>query len=157
MKALNRWTGLGRLGRDPETRYLETGTCITEFSMATDDTYKKANGETVTETDWITCYAFGRLAELLAEYLRKGQQVYIEGKIKTSTWTDADGTTRYFTKCKVENFIMTGSKPNAQQYREDSRTTIGENYTAQHAKDEQKKQPKAPQFSGDDFDDDIPF
>lgn len=108
---LNKCTFIGRLGRDPETKYAASGTAVTNFSIAVSETWKdKSTGEKREKTEWINCVAFGRTAEICGEYLVKGKQVYIEGKMQTDSY-EKDGVTRYSTKINVSPFggmIMLG-------------------------------------------------
>ncbi len=89
MASVNKVILVGNLGRDPETRYLPSGEVVTNISVATTSTWKdKASGEKKEETEWHRVSAFGRLAEIMGEYLKKGSQVYIEGQLRTRKWQD---------------------------------------------------------------------
>lgn len=128
---------IGYLGRDPETRYTRDGSPVTNFSVAASERWKNKQGEQQERTEWINCVAFGRLAEICGEYLKKGSRVFIAGKMNTEKW-EKDGVTRYTTKVIVGELKMLSSKDDGQ--RSDQR------------------QESAPQtLSEDDFDDDIPF
>jgi len=100
---------VGRLGRDPEVKYNQAGTAICNFSVATSNSYKKKSGERVDETEWHNVVAFTRTAEVCAEYLKKGSLVYIEGRIKTSSW-EKDGEKKYKTEINVDKMQMLDSK-----------------------------------------------
>ena len=101
---LNKCTFIGRLGKDVEMRYTPSGTAIANFSIAVSETWKdKATGEKKEKTEWINCVAFGRTAEICGEYLTKGKQVYIEGKMQTDKY-EKDGVTKYSTKINVNPF-----------------------------------------------------
>lgn len=97
MPALNRVQLIGRLGRDPESKYTPTGKKVTHFSLAVSQRWKTA-GETREYTEWVNIEAWGRLGEVCQEYLKKGSLVYIEGRLKTEKYEDKEGETKYFTK-----------------------------------------------------------
>jgi single-strand DNA-binding protein len=98
MPALNRVQLIGYLGRDPESKYTPTGKRVTDFPMAVTNRWKGDAGETKEYTEWVHIEAWGRLAEICHEYLRKGSLVYIEGRLKTDRYEDQAGEQRYFTK-----------------------------------------------------------
>lgn len=97
MPALNRVQLIGRLGRDPESKYTPTGKKVTHFSLAVSQRWKTA-GETKEYTEWVNIEAWGRLGEVCQEYLKKGSLVYLEGRLKTEKYEDKEGETKYFTK-----------------------------------------------------------
>ena len=114
---MNKAILIGKLGKDPETRYTQDGTMITSFSIATSEKWKDKNGEKVEKTEWHNITAFKKLAEICAEYLKKGSQVYCEGKIQTDTW-EKDGQKHNATKIILEKMEMLGNKkqePTEQQ------------------------------------------
>lgn len=136
-KGVNKVILVGNLGRDPEVRSTQGGSTITNVTIATTDSRKdKQSGEWVENTEWHRVVFFGRLAEVAGEYLRKGSQVYVEGRLQTRKWTDKDGVERYSTEVVAGEMQMLGGRQDQQ-----SRP--------------QQSQPK--QASGDDFDDSIPF
>ena len=92
--SVNKVILVGRLGRDPETRYMPNGDAITNFSLATDEQWRDRNGERQTRTEWHNVSLFGKLGEIAGQYLRKGSQVFIEGKIQSRKYTDKDGIER---------------------------------------------------------------
>lgn len=107
MASVNHVTLLGRLGKDPELRYLPDGTATTSISLATSRTWKdKASGERREETDWHRATFFGRQAEIAGEYLAKGRLVYLDGRLRTRKWTDRDGVERYVTEVVVERMQL---------------------------------------------------
>lgn len=112
---LNKWTGIGRLGRDPECRYSGDGAMITNFSLACDESYKTKDGEKVQKTEWVNIVAYRKLAEICGNYLVKGKLVYIEGKIQTRTWEDKDGNKRYATEIVANDMKMLDSKAAKQE------------------------------------------
>ncbi len=105
---------VGRLGKDPEVRYTPDGTMVTNFTMATDESYKDKNGEKVQKTEWHRIVTYRKLAEICGNYLTKGKLVYIEGKIQTRTWEDKEGTKRNTTEIIANNMQMLDSKGQGQ-------------------------------------------
>src|SRR5712675_2823852 len=111
MASVNKVILVGNLGRDPETRYNPEGGAITNISIATTDTWKdKASGEKQERTEWHRVVFFSRLAEIAAEYLKKGSQVYIEGSLRTRKWQDKQGTERYSTEIVGNDMQMLGGR-----------------------------------------------
>lgn len=110
MRDLNRWTGIGRLGKDPEVSYMPSGDAVAKFSIACSETYKGKDGEKKEATEWVNLVAFKKLAEVCGEYLKKGSRVYVEGKFTTRKW-GKDGQTRYATEIRIENMQMLDPKP----------------------------------------------
>jgi single-strand DNA-binding protein len=113
-KDLNRITLTGRLGADPEARYTQDGTAVTTFRVASNRSYKNAEGQTVDETEWFKVVAWDKLGEVCGEYLQKGSRVYIEGRLKTRAWQDHSGQTRYSTEVVANELIMLDSPPRNQ-------------------------------------------
>ncbi len=111
MASVNKVILIGNLGKDPETRYLPSGEALTSFSIATSETWKdKTSGEKKEATEWHRISAFGKLAEICGEYLRKGSQVYIEGSLRTRKWQDKEGQDRYTTEIRADQMRMLGSR-----------------------------------------------
>lgn len=124
MASLNRWQGIGRLGKDPEVRNLDNGNTVANFSIACTESYKdRTTGEKKETTEWVSCVAWKGLADIASRYLRKGDMVYIEGKLKTRTW-EKDNITRYATEVIADNLTMLGSKNGGSQ------TSNGNSYHA---------------------------
>ena len=109
-RSLNKVMLIGRLGRDPEIRYSTDGLAIANFSVATDESYKDKSGNRQTQTEWHRIVAFGKLAEICGEYLMKGRLVYIEGRIRTRSWTDKNGEKKYTTEIIANNMFILDSK-----------------------------------------------
>ncbi len=107
--SVNKVILIGRLGKDPEVRYSGSGTAVTNFNMATTRRYKKDN-EKVEETEWHRIVAFGRTAEVCGEYLQKGRQIYVEGRLQTREWEDKEGNRRWTTEVIVERMQMLGGR-----------------------------------------------
>lgn len=144
MAGVNKVLLIGRLGRDPEVRYTPDGTAIANFSIATSEEWKdKKTGEKQERTEWHRIVAFRRLGEICGEYLSKGRQVYVEGRLQTRDWQDKDGNKRYTTEIVASQMQMLGSK---------------DTYDNAGGGSSFKKNdiPPGPEFSGSQ-DDDIPF
>jgi len=111
MSGINKVIVIGNLGNDPEVRKLDNGTTIATISVATSEKWKdKTTGEQKEKTEWHRCVAFNRTAEVMAEYLKKGSKVYVEGSLSTRKWQAEDGTDRYSTEIKVRDFQFLDSK-----------------------------------------------
>jgi single-strand DNA-binding protein len=109
-RGINKAILVGNLGSDPETRHTESGMAITKISLATTSVRKSKEGETKEETQWHSVKFFGKLAEIAAEYLRKGSQVYIEGSIRYDKYTDKAGVEKYFTEIVANEMQMLGGR-----------------------------------------------
>ncbi|GAB6050879.1 single-stranded DNA-binding protein [Hydrogenophilus islandicus] len=111
MASVNKVILVGNLGRDPETRYLPSGEAVVNLSVATSEVWRdKQTGERREQTEWHRVVFFGRQAEIAAQYLKKGQPVYIEGSIRTRKWTDQSGQERYSTEIRGDTFKMLGNR-----------------------------------------------
>jgi len=111
MASVNKVIIVGNIGRDPETRVLPSGDSLTNISVATSDRYKdKATGEMKETTEWHRITFFGKLAEIAGQYLRKGSQVYVEGKLRTRKYTDQAGVEKYSTEIVADSMQMLGGK-----------------------------------------------
>jgi single-strand DNA-binding protein len=113
MPALNRVQLIGRLGKDPESRFTPTGKKVAHFSLAVSNRWKSSDGESKEYTEWVNVEAWGRLGEVCQEYLKKGSLVYIEGRLKTDRF-EAEGETRYYTKVVALSMQMLDRKPNEE-------------------------------------------
>ncbi len=152
MASVNKVILVGNLGADPETKYLPSGDAVTNIRLATTDRWKdKASGETKEATEWHRIAFFGRLAEIAGEYLKKGSQVYIEGRIRTRKWQDKEGQDRYSTEIVADTMQMLGSRPGAGEPRE-PREALGAK-----ASETKPAAAKKPAGKFDDMEDDIPF
>ncbi len=113
-RGVNKVIIVGNLGGDPETRYMPSGSAVTNFTVATNESWKdKQTGEQKERTEWHKVAMFNRLAEIAAEYLRKGSQVYIEGKLRTRKWQGQDGQDRYTTEIIADEMQMLGGRGGA--------------------------------------------
>lgn len=144
-RGVNKVILIGNLGKDPETKYMPSGDCVCNFSLATTESWNdKTTGDKVEKTEWHNIVMFRRLAEIAGEYLRKGSQVYIEGRLQTRKWQDRDGNDRYTTEIRADQMQMLGGRGG------------GAGASASAAPQSAPAQPQA-RASGDDFEDDIPF
>ena len=111
MASLNKVILIGNTGKDPEIRYMPNGKPVASFSIATSESWKdKATGEKKESTEWHNCTAFDKLAEIIGQYVKKGQPLYVEGRIKTEKYTGKDGAEKYSTKIVVNEMKMLGGK-----------------------------------------------
>ena len=108
--SLNKTMLIGRLGEDPDVRYTKSDTAVANLSVATSERYKDKQGEWQDKTEWHRVVAWGRLAEICQEYLKKGSQVYIEGPLQTRKWEDKEGNTKYTTEVKALTMTMLDKK-----------------------------------------------
>lgn len=112
MASLNKVIIIGNLGRDPESRYMPSGEQVTSIAVATTDRWRdKATGDMKEQTEWHRIAFFGKLAEIAGQYLKKGSQVYVEGRIRTRKYTDREGIERYATEIIGDRMQMLGGKP----------------------------------------------
>jgi single-strand DNA-binding protein len=146
-RGINKVIIVGNLGGDPETRYMPSGSAVTNITVATNESWKdKQTGEQKDRTEWHKVAMFNRLAEVAAEYLRKGSQVYIEGKLRTRKWQDKNGQDRWTTEIVADEMQMLGGRGG------------GGGGSASMSSGQDSGPPSAPPQAGpDDFDDDIPF
>jgi single-strand DNA-binding protein len=110
MASVNKVILVGNLGRDPEIRYLPSGDPVANITIATSSKYKNKTGEMVEETEWHRITFFGKLAEIVGQYLKKGRSVYVEGRIKTRKYTDKDGVEKFATDIIANEMQMLGSR-----------------------------------------------
>lgn len=106
---------IGNLGRDPELRHLDNQKVVATFSLATNETTTDRNGEKRTETEWFNIEMWDNQAKIAEKYLKKGSQVYIEGKLKTETWKDKEGIEKSRLKVRVQNFTLLGGTKNTNE------------------------------------------
>ncbi len=113
--SVNKVILIGRLGKDPDLRYTPGGKAVASFTMATNERWSGQDGQKKESTTWHNIVAWGRTAEVLKEYLRKGSEVYIEGRIDNRSWDDKEGKKRYTSEVVVQNFQFVGSRGGAEQ------------------------------------------
>lgn len=152
MAGVNKVILLGNLGADPEVRHLESGSVVANISIATSESYVK-NGQRMEQTEWHRVELWDRLAELCEKYLSKGNTVYIEGKIRTNTYQDKDGVTRYDKRIRATNMTFVGGKNEDSDAMEDNNYSRG---ASSPQPSSQKRQEPAPQHKEQDTDD-LPF
>jgi len=152
-RGINKVIIVGNLGGDPETRYMPSGSAVTNLTVATNESWKdKQTGEQKDRTEWHKVAMFNRLAEIAAEYLRKGSQVYIEGKLRTRKWQDKSGQDRWTTEIIADEMQMLGGRGGA------GGGAGGGGGSAPMSSGQDSGPPSTPPQAGpDDFDDDIPF
>jgi len=161
MASVNKVIIVGNLGRDPETRYMPNGEAVTNVAVATTESWKDKNtGEKKELTEWHRITFYRKLAEIAGQYLKKGSQVYVEGRLQTRKWTDKDGIERYTTEIIADTMQMLGSRqgmgggaPMDEDYGNALARQQNESNAAPPARAAAK--PAAPNFN--DMDDDIPF
>ena len=151
-RGVNKVILVGNLGRDPEVRYSPNGSAVANVTIATSESWKDKNsGEKQERTEWHRIVFFGRLAEIAGEYLKKGAQIYVEGRLQTRKWQDKEGHDRYTTEIVANDMQMLGSRSGAGMPSEpmpEAATTTAE---AGPVRGSNAKS------GGPDFDDDIPF
>lgn len=148
MSSLNKVMIIGNLGKDPEIRYMPSGDAVANFSIATSESWTdKASGDKKEQTEWHRCSAFGRTAEVIGQYVKKGSKIYVEGRLQTRKWQDKDGQDRYTTEVRVDGMRMLDKK--------------GESDGGSSAPAASRAPAPAPapamSSSFEDIDDDIPF
>lgn len=155
-RGINRVILIGRLGNDPDVRYTASGSAITTVSLATSEKWNDKQGQPQSRTEWHRVIFFGKLAEVAGKYLKKGSQVYVEGSIRTSKYTDKNGIERYSTDINANEMQMLGSANGGR--------VNAQNPNGQHVDDQSmngdcpKKDPWGVPAGGfDEEDDDIPF
>ncbi|NRA03075.1 MAG: single-stranded DNA-binding protein [Myxococcales bacterium] len=120
MAGLNKVMLIGNLGRDPELRYTQSGQAVANFTLATNENWKNKSGEREERTEWHRLVVWGRQAEVARDYLAKGRQIFVEGRIQTREWEDKEGQKRTTTEVVVNHFVMLGRKDGAEAGRESS-------------------------------------
>ena len=144
--SVNKVILIGNLGKDPDVRHLENGATVANFPIATSENYKdRKTGEKVSQTEWHNIVVWRGLADITERYLKKGDKVYIEGKLRTRSWQDQDGNTKYTTEVVADNLTMLGKSP-------DNSTSPSSQPAAATSSTTQNED-----FSGPDDSDDLPF
>ena len=137
---LNRCEFIGRLGADPEARNTQSGASVVNFRLAASERYKDKSGEKQERTEWVSCVAWNKLADICAQYLHKGSLVYVAGRMQTRKWQDQSGQDRYSTEIVLSEMTMLGSKQDGQQ-----------------SAPRPQQQAVEQAGGGDPFNDDVPF
>ena len=182
---LNQCTFIGRLGKDPETRYLPNGDAATNFSIAVGESWKDKQGQKQERTEWVNVSCFGKIAEICGQYLVKGSKVMVSGKMKTDKWQDQSGNDRYTTKIMLRDMNMLDTRaegqgqqaqqqaPQQQRQPQQRAPQQGQGQAPQRQPQQQHSQPQQQQQqqgvsrldtrypdqqpSSQEFEDDIPF
>ncbi|MBK31043.1 MAG: single-stranded DNA-binding protein [Legionellales bacterium] len=151
-RGVNKVTLIGNLGNDPEVRYSGNGNAVANVSLATAESWRdKDSGEQQERTEWHRVVFFGRLAEIVSEYLHKGSQIYVEGRLQTNKWQDKEGNDRYTTQIVANEMQMLGGRGGTSNNKEpapESDDTVDSS---------PKKSEPIAKSPADDFDEDIPF
>ena len=154
-RGINKVILVGNLGQDPETRYMPSGKAVTNLRLATSDSWKdKQTGDMQERTEWHSIVMYDKLGEIAAEYLRKGSQVYIEGKIRTRKWQDKEGKDRYTTEVIADQMQMLGGRGGGGGASSEPREPRS---TQRQAPAEDRSTAPVEDAGGGEFDDDIPF
>lgn len=143
MAGVNKVILVGNLGKDPEVRHLENGAVVANFPLATTESYKDKNGNRQDQTEWHNIVLWRGLAQIAEKYLNKGSQIFIEGKIRSRSWQDKDGNTRYTTEIVGDNMTMLGGR--------------SENNSPKVEQNDSGKTPEAISKTENEEDDDLPF
>lgn len=157
-RGVNKVILVGRIGQDPEIRYMPSGGAVANLTIATSESWRdKQTGEVKEQTEWHRVVVFGKLAEIVGEYVKKGSQIYVEGKLQTRKWTDSNGVEKWTTEVVLNgpNAIMQmlgGKSEGGQQGQQQGQPRTHSGPARQQSKPQQ--QSSEPPM---DFDDDIPF
>jgi len=151
MAGVNKVILIGNLGSDPEVRHLSGGSVVANFNIATSESYTNKNGERVTQTEWHRIELWDGLARIAEQYLKKGQMVYIEGKLRTENWQDSDGNSRTTTRIRGLNMTMLGGRSDSNGGAQQMASKESENSPSQT---QPKVDPTPPE---EDETDDLPF
>ena len=144
--AVNKVILIGNVGKDPEVRYLESGVPVAKFPLATSETYKNKSGERISNTEWHNIVLWRGLAEVAEKYIKKGAQLFIEGKIKSRSWDDKEGNKRYITEIVADAIQLLGRAPG-----EDAQTPPSTSAPSTQKKSDENI------YSVDEESDDLPF
>jgi single-strand DNA-binding protein len=165
-KGVNKVILVGHLGNDPEVRYMPNGNAVANLSLATSESWKDQQGQVQERTEWHRLTMYRRLAEIAGEYLKKGSQIYVEGKLQTRKWQDQQGQDKYTTEIIVDQMQMLGGNQNGQSggsnnnMQQNARgNQQGAGFQPANQPNQGNASPKAPPLAEPEFDDDfdIPF
>ncbi len=153
-RGVNKVILIGNMGKDPDIRYMPSGAAAANCSIATSESWRDKNtGEMQEKTEWHNLVFFGRLAEIVGEYCKKGSKIYVEGRLQTRKWQDKNGNDRYTTEIVANEMQMLDSRGAGGDYSSGGQSSYG---GGQQQSAPAQQQP-APAMANDDFDDDIPF
>jgi single-strand DNA-binding protein len=156
--SVNKVILIGRLGKDPETRYMPNGEAVTNVTLATSENWKDKSGVKQEKTEWHNLTFYRRLAEVAGEYLKKGSMIYVEGKLQTRKWQDKEGKDRYTTEILVNEMTMLGGKSTGGSFEVvEEQPSATPRPAASRPAAPATPPASAPGRSFDNFDDDIPF
>lgn len=160
--SVNKVILIGNLGKDPEIRYISDNVPVANFSIATSESYKDKNGEWQENTEWHNIVAWRNLAERAEKYLKKGKQVYVEGKIRTRAWDDKDGNKRYTTEIVADTLQILGRREEGDGGENEggsysSGSSRGQQGGSSYGQQESSKSAPKGAETGMDIDDDLPF
>lgn len=153
MRGVNKAILVGRLGKDPEVRHLDGNSVVANFSIATSESYKNKEGNRVESTEWHNIVLWGRLAEIAEQYLKKGDAIYIEGRLQTRSWEDQQGVKKYTTEIVGSNLQMLGGRNDGQSSGGGSTTSA----QPQQAAQPQQQPAQSQDANMEDPGDDLPF
>lgn len=161
-RGVNKVILIGTLGNDPDIKVLDGGSTVVNFSIATSESWKDKNtGEQKEQTEWHNIVGFGRAAEVIGEHMKKGSQIYVEGKLKTEKWTDENNVEKRATKIMMSSFSFIGNANNQAGGQNTNSSPAPQSKSPapapQKAPQAQNKAPAPAPEPADDFDDDIPF
>jgi single-strand DNA-binding protein len=159
--SVNKVILIGNVGKDPDVRYLDNGAVVSNFSLATSETYNNKNGERVTNTEWHNIVMWRGLAQVAEKYVRKGSQLYIEGKIRSRSYDDKDGNKRYITEIVADNMTLLGRPRNEEETKSSSSSTQADSSRVDDTPNQNHSENTGSQtdtnpFNGD-AEDDLPF
>ena len=157
MAGVNKVILLGNLGADPEVRYLESGTAVASVSLATTESYKDRNGQRVDRTEWHRLEMWDGLAKIAEQYLKKGDSIYAEGKIRSETWTDPEGNERKSFRIRVTNMTMLSKRSGAESTNTQGGNTMQQANTPTATTQQLVNDPLASASADASEVDDLPF
>ena len=150
--SVNKVILIGNVGGDPETKYLDNGTPLCRFSLATNEVYKNKNGEKVTQTEWHNIILWRGLAEVAEKYVKKGTQIYLEGRIRTRSWDDQDGNKKYTTEIVGDSMKLLSRRQDNMQEPESTSSTKNQSSSPSSV-----SEPSAGADNIPEEEDDLPF
>ena len=157
MASVNKVILVGNLGKDPEVRYMPSGEAIANITVATTDSWKDKQGEKQERTEWHRVSFFGKLAEIVGEYLKKGSQIYVEGRLQTRKWQDKEGQDRYTTEIVADKMQMLGGRSGGGMSSMDRDSGSQDSGRGEPSAKSSGSAPAKSSAGFDDFEDDIPF
>ncbi len=157
MASVNKVILVGNLGKDPEVRYMPSGEAIANITVATTDSWKDKQGEKQERTEWHRVSFFGKLAEIVGQYLKKGSQIYVEGRLQTRKWQDKEGQDRYTTEIVADKMQMLGGRSGGGMGSMDQDSGAQDNGRSEPSAKSSGSAPVKSSAGFDDFEDDIPF